>query len=73
MIVSIYTVIAQCAMAAPRRPDNLTIRAQAASFHRVQKLHEAQRSVTLDHTRIAQPYEAAENAGESKQDLAPHE
>ena len=73
MVVSIDACVAQVAVTAPRRPDNLAVRAEAARLHRVQQLDEVDLLVLLDDTRVAQPHDGAEEDGHAKQTLTPVE
>ena len=73
MVVPVNASVAQVAVAAPRRPNDLAVRAETARLHGVQQLDEVELLVLLDDSGVAQPHYDAIDNGRAKQTLTPVE
>ena len=73
MVVPVNASVAQVAVAAPRRPNDLAVRAETARLHGVQQLDEIELLVLLDDSGVAQPHYDAIDNGRAKQTLTPVE
>ena len=69
MVVPVDASLAENTVAAPWRPDNFTVWAEAARLQRVKKLDEVEIGVFLDHSWVTAPDDDAEENGCAKQTL----